>query len=143
MAKVVKYEPSQYPEAVKNMKHVTAIVLVFHPQCGHCVQLRPMWEQMKQQAPHKVRFVEVNGEGMSDNPMMSQSEIGQKTEGFPSIMRVKDGRVIESFQQERTVPNMLQFVKKSIQDMGKKKIKSKRTVKNIRKRLVKSKKLRR
>jgi thioredoxin-like negative regulator of GroEL len=121
MAKVVKYEPSQYPEAVKNMKHITAVVLVFHPQCGHCVQLRPMWEQMKKQAPPQARFVEVNGEGMSDNPDMSQSEIGRKTEGFPSIMRVRNGRVLESFQQERTVPNMLGFVKKSLHDSGKKK----------------------
>jgi thioredoxin-like negative regulator of GroEL len=120
MAKVVKYEPSQYPEAVKNMKHITAVVLVFHPQCGHCVQLRPVWEQMKQQAPSQARFVEVNGEGMSDSPAMSQSDIGRKTEGFPSIMRVRNGRVVESFQQERTVPNMLQFVKKSLQDARKK-----------------------
>jgi thioredoxin-like negative regulator of GroEL len=121
MAKVVKYDPAQYPEAVKNMKHITAVVLVFHPQCGHCVQLRPTWEQMKQQAPPQARFVELNGESMSDSPMMSQSDIGRKTEGFPSIMRVKNGRVIESFQQERTIPNMLGFVKKSMQDLKKKK----------------------
>jgi thioredoxin-like negative regulator of GroEL len=138
MAKVVKYEPSQYPEAVKNMKHITAVVLVFHPQCGHCVQLRPVWEQMKQQAPAHARFVEVNGEGMSDSPAMSQSEIGRKTEGFPSIMRVKNGRVVESFQQERTVPNMLQFVKKSMQDK-----KVKKTVRKSIKKMRKSRKGRR
>jgi thioredoxin-like negative regulator of GroEL len=140
MAKVVKYEPSQYPEAVKSMKHITAIVLVFHPQCGHCVQLRPAWEQMKQQAPPNARFVEVNGEGMSDSPTMSQSEIGRKTEGFPSIMRVKNGRVVESFQQERTVPNMLGFVKKSLHDAAKKKSK---IVRKKAKKNMKSRKLRR
>lgn len=137
MAKVVKYEPSQYPEAVKNMKHITAIVLVYHPQCGHCIQMRNEWEQMKHRAPRQARIIEVNGEGMSDNPLMSQSEIGRKTEGFPSIMRVKNGRVIESFQQERTMPNMLQFVKKSIHDIGKKK-----SIK-LKKKVRKSKKLRR
>ena len=135
MAKVVKYEPSQYPEAVKNMKHITAVVLVFHPQCGHCVQLRPMWEQMKRQAPPQARFVEVNGESMSDSPDMSQSEIARNTEGFPSIMRVKNGRVVESFQQERTVPNMLGFVKKSLHDAGKKKS-NKRVKKNKKSRRV-------
>jgi thioredoxin-like negative regulator of GroEL len=133
MAKVVKYEPAQYPEAVKNMKHITAVVLVFHPQCGHCVQMRPMWEQMKQQAPPHARIVEVNGEGMSDSPAMSQSEIGRKTEGFPSIMRVRNGKVVESFQQERTVPNMLQFVKKSMQDARKKSNKKIRKTRKSRK----------
>lgn len=134
MAKVIKYEPSQYSSAAKNLKHVTAIVLVFHPQCGHCVQLRPTWEQMKRQAPSSAQFVEVNGEGLSDSPDMSQSEIAKKTEGFPSIMRVKNGKVVESFQQERTIPNMLEFVKKSIRDnkrkTGKKSRKSKKTRKN-------------
>lgn len=141
MAKVVKYEPSQYPEAVKNMKHITAVVLVFHPQCGHCVQLRPTWEQMKQQAPRQAHFVEVNGEGMSDSPLMSQSEIGRKTEGFPSIMRVKNGKVVESFQQERTLPNMLGFVKKSLQDVKKKK--GMKTNNKRVKKSMKSRKLRR
>lgn len=140
MAKVVKYEPTQYNEAVKNMKHVTAVVLVFHPQCGHCVQLRPMWEQMKQRAPRHARIIEVNGEGMSDNPIMSQSEIGRKTEGFPSIMRVKNGKVVESFQQERNIPNMLHFVKKSIGDMGKKI--TKKTNKKMKK-ITKSRKMKR
>jgi thioredoxin-like negative regulator of GroEL len=120
MPKVTKYEPAQYPSAVKNMKHITAIVLVFHPQCGHCIQLKPAWEQMKRQAPPQARFVEINGEHMSENSDLSQSDIGRKTEGFPSIMRVKNGRVVESFQQERTVPNMIDFVKKSMQDVKKK-----------------------
>ena len=117
MPKVVKYEPSQYNDAVKHMKHINAIVLVFHPQCGHCVQLRPMWDQMVSQAPAKANIIEVNAESMSESPSMSQSEIGRKTEGFPSIMRLKNGRVVESFQQERNVPNMLGFVKKSMGDM--------------------------
>lgn len=117
MPKVVKYEPSQYNDAVKHMKHINAIVLVFHPQCGHCVQLRPTWDQMVSQAPAKANIIEVNAESMSESPSMSQSEIGRKTEGFPSIMRLKNGRVVESFQQERNVPNMLGFVKKSMGDM--------------------------
>jgi len=120
MPKVVKYEPAQYPSAVKNMKHITAVVLVFHPQCGHCIQLRPAWEQMKRQAPPQARFVEINGEQMSENSDLSQSDIGRKTEGFPSIMRVKNGHVVEQFNQERTVPNMVNFVRKSMQDIKQK-----------------------
>jgi thioredoxin-like negative regulator of GroEL len=116
MVKVLKYETSQYSDAAKNLKHITAVVLVFHPQCGHCIQMRPMWEQMKRQAPPSAQLVEVNGEGLSESPEMSQSEVARNTEGFPSIMRVKNGKVVESFQQERTVPNMLDFVKKSVQD---------------------------
>ena len=115
MPAVKKVEPSDYASANKEMKRMTGIVLVFHPGCGHCVAMRPDWEEMKRQAPLNAKIIEVNGEGFGDNPMMSSSEIGKNTEGFPTIMRMENGRVVEKFDKERNVPNMLEFVKKHAQ----------------------------
>jgi thioredoxin-like negative regulator of GroEL len=122
---VKKYEPSNYSSALKDTKHITGIVLVFHPSCFHCQQLRPQWEMMKRQCPPRAKIIEVNGEGLSESPAMSQSEIAKNTDGFPSIMRLNKGKVVEKFNEERSVPNMLKFVKKSVEKMqtGKKSMK--------------------
>jgi thioredoxin-like negative regulator of GroEL len=112
MPKVQKIEPSRYSDAVKNMRKYTGIILVFHPSCGHCIQLKPSWEQMKKEASTKVNFMEINGEGMSDHESMRNSIAGKNTEGFPTIMGLKNGRILSKFNEERTVPNMVKFANK-------------------------------
>jgi thiol-disulfide isomerase/thioredoxin len=134
MPAVKKVEPSQYASANKELKRMTGIVLVFHPGCGHCVQMRPAWEEMKRQAPLNVKIVEVNGEGFGESPLMSTSEIGRNTEGFPSIMSVKNGRVVKKFEEERTVPNMLNFVRKYTPNKRKTKTNNNRSKRKTKKR---------
>jgi thiol-disulfide isomerase/thioredoxin len=112
MPKVQKIEPSHYSDAVKNMRKFTGVILVFHPSCGHCIQLKPFWEQMKKQTSPRVHFMEINGEGMSDHETMRDSIAGKNTEGFPTIMGLKNGKVHSKFNEERTVSNMVKFSNK-------------------------------
>lgn len=112
MPKVQKIEPSHYSDAVKNMRKFTGVILVFHPSCGHCIQLKPNWEQMKKEASQRVHFMEINGEGMSEHETMRDSIAGKNTEGFPTIMGLKNGKVHSKFNEERTVSNMVKFSNK-------------------------------
>lgn len=113
MPKVEKIEPASYPSCEKKTRHLTGVVLMFHPQCGHCVQMRPAWEMMKKRVPSNVKIVEIDGSEMSSSPSLSRSMVGQQTEGFPTIMRLNNGEVVEKFSGERTPENLVKFVSKS------------------------------
>jgi len=113
MAKVEKIEPASYPSCEKKTRHLTGVVLMFHPECGHCVQMRPAWEMMKKRVPSNVKIVEIDGSEMSSSPTLSRSMVGQQTEGFPTIMRLTNGKVVEKFSGERTPENLVEFVSKS------------------------------
>lgn len=113
MPEVHKIDPRKYPSCEKKTRHLTGIVLMFHPQCGHCVQMRPQWEMMKKRVPSNVKIIEIDGSEMSGSPTLSRSPVGQETEGFPTIMRLNNGKVVEKFSGERTEENLVNFVKKS------------------------------
>ncbi len=112
MPKVQKIEPSHYSDAVKMLNGFTGIILVFHPGCGHCIELKPKWKKMTKTASPNLNIMEINGESMSENPMMSNSIAGKNTEGFPTIMGLRNGRLESKFNEERTIPNMLKFASK-------------------------------
>ena len=113
MPKVEKIDPGSYQASDKKTRNLTGVVLMFHTQCGHCVQIRPAWEMMKKRVPSNVKIVEIDGSEMSSSPTLSRSMVGQQTEGFPTIMRLNNGEVVEKFSGERTPENLVKFVSKS------------------------------
>ena len=106
-------EPSDYASCEKKARVHTGIVLVFHPQCGHCVQMRPAWELMKKRVKPHVKILEVDGSGMSESPVLSRSVIGENTAGYPSVFSLKDGKFGENFRKERTTENFVKFANKA------------------------------
>ena len=81
-------------------------VLFHHPQCPHCVSMRPDWENMKDSVTNEeCNIYEVNGESMHDikNPIVNQ------VNGFPTIVNFNNGK-LQHFEQERNVHNMRNFV---------------------------------
>ncbi len=114
MPKVQKIDPPQYSDAVKKLKNFTGVILIFHPSCGHCIQLKPNWEQMKQETNPRVHIMEINGEGMSEHSMLSNSVAGKNTDGFPTIIGLRNGKIHLKFNEERTIPNMIKFANKFI-----------------------------
>ena len=87
-------------------------VLFYHPQCSHCVSMRPSWEEMKKKVQKKnCNIYEVNGEHMNSihHPMK------QAIRGFPSILNVNNGKLTE-FEKERNTKNMANFVLSNIQE---------------------------
>ena len=83
-------------------------VLFYHPECSHCVALKPQWEEMKNSLPdtkENYGIYEVNGEDLKSitHPLV------KTVNGFPSIYNINNGK-INSFEQERNTQNMLKFV---------------------------------
>ena len=112
---VVKIEPNNYKEGLRVIRKINCVVLVFHPQCGHCIQMRPNWEAMKSMVHPNVKIVELNGEGMGRSPELSNSPVGRGTEGFPSLLRFKRGKLVEKYDGERSPEKMAHFVNQAIE----------------------------
>ena len=110
MVKAEMFGPGSYDSCVNRVKKHTGILLIFHPGCGHCVQMRPEWEEMKQRVSPTTRIIEIDGSSMSEHPSMNKSAVIQRTRGFPSIFRVKNGKVTAEYQGPRTKDEMSKFV---------------------------------
>lgn len=97
---------------LNNLNKGNGTVLFYHPQCSHCVSMRPLWEQMKKKVERKnCNIYEVNGEHMNriHHPMKDAIQ------GFPSILNVNNGKLTE-FEKERNTKNMTDFVLSNLQE---------------------------
>jgi thioredoxin-like negative regulator of GroEL len=72
---------------------------------------------------------------------MSNSPVGRGTEGFPSIMLFKKGKLISKYNGERSPEKMADFVNQAMEPIKRKKMRSK--TKSMSKAKGKTKKLRR
>jgi thiol-disulfide isomerase/thioredoxin len=110
-------------------------VLFFHPQCSHCIALKPQWEETKRQLSKKdCNIYEVNGEDMNNisHPMTNVID------GFPSIINVNHGKLTQ-FEKERNIQNMKDFImsnlaqNKQVRNQATRKLKKRKVSFNINK----------
>jgi len=119
MVKAEIFGPSTYDSCANRVRKLTGILLIFHPGCGHCVQMRPEWEVMKQRLSD-TDVVEVDGSAMSEHSLMMKSPAIQRTRGFPSIFRIKDGNIAAEYQGARTAAEMHKFASQGKKNKKKK-----------------------
>ncbi len=109
MVKAEVFGPDNYDSCAHRVKQLTGVLLIFHPGCGHCVQMRPAWEAMKQSLPPESKIVEVDGSALSESGTLRQLDVFQKLKGFPTIVRMKNGRPVHEFGGPRTAEAMIHF----------------------------------
>lgn len=98
-----------------------SIVLIHHIHCGICVDLKPTWEKFKtmnKNKPFNIIDIEAN-----ELPSLNHS-IKNNIIGFPTIMKVHNGKIDENFMKERTLDNFISFansnlVKKKLNNLNK------------------------
>ena len=109
---VHKIEPSNSNEFDEQVKGMNGTILYHHPQCIHCVMLRPKWNQMIEQLKKKnvnCRILEINADALNN----VHHPLG-KVDGFPRIINVSNGVEKDVFDDTREVSNMLNFVLKNL-----------------------------
>lgn len=112
------------------------IILFHHPQCGHCKELRPTWEKMKEVNKDKpLNIMEINPEMLN----ALNHPIKDSVKGFPQIIRLENGKVMEEFNQPRSLENLNKFVNyvsKKKKKKKTKKMKAKKARKSKRRKLI-------
>ena len=117
MVKAEVFGPGTYDSCANKVKRLTGILLIFHPGCGHCVQMRPECEKMKQNLSPGTRVMEVDGSEMSENRAMNEIPAVQKARGFPSLFLMKQGRPTE-YKGQRNSYEMKHFFEKGMANKG-------------------------
>lgn len=104
------------PQNIHNFDSVIknrCIILFHHPQCDHCKELRPTWERMKYVNKDKpLNIMEINHEMLN----ALNHPIKHSVKGFPQIIKLENGKVMEEFNQPRSLENLNHFVNNSSND---------------------------
>ena len=106
--KIIRINPEN-AHLFNNINRENATILFYHPSCIHCMMMRKNWETMKdklQKNKKNCSIYEVNGEHIGS----IQHPIKDKIQGFPTIMNVKNGKLLNYFEKERNIENMLNYV---------------------------------
>lgn len=120
------FGPNSYDSCANRVKKLTGIILVFHPGCGHCVQMRPEWEAMKRKLSPGSKVVEVDGSEMSGNEKIERSPLSG-TSSYPEIIKMKKGKIVDKFLGERTADEMKKFAEKGMSKTKKNKTRKRKT----------------
>lgn len=114
----------------------TVVCKIYAEWCGHCRDLAPIWEKVKQQMRSearngKVKFIEIEqnkgriGKEHSGTKTLDQevddlnSELGTvgenviKAEGFPTIAKTCNGKT-DRYEGERSVKAIVAWINKGI-----------------------------
>lgn len=106
--KIIRINPEN-KHLLNDINEENATILFYHPSCIHCMMMKENWETMKHKLKNKNKkcnIYEVNGEHMDsiDHPVKEQIQ------GFPTIMNVKNGKLMNYFEKERNIENMMNYV---------------------------------
>ena len=129
MVKAEVFGPGSYDSCANKVKRLTGVLLIFHPGCGHCVQMRPEWEAMKRNLSPGTRVMEVDGSEMEENENL-KSKL-PTIHGFPTFILMRKGRPIDEFKGQRTSEEMTNFTENGLK-MNKRSVKRVRMTKRKR-----------
>ena len=69
------------------------IYLVYADWCGHCTNLKPDWEKLKNEFGNSVSFIDINEKNKSAVEKLSNKH-RLNIDGYPTIFGVKKGSLI-------------------------------------------------
>ena len=92
------------------VKESPALVKFFHPDCGHCKDMAPHWDSLKDKLKdhhHKnINVIEVHADALPE----IKSDCAKNIPGYPTIMEVKvDGKGGKEHKGERDADALHKF----------------------------------
>ena len=99
---------SKFDEIVKKKP---SFVKFYHPSCGHCREMAPQWDALKDELKGiklNLNIIEVHADTLSD----IQSECAKNIPGYPTIMEVNRMVKQEEYSGNRNVEDLKIYIKK-------------------------------
>ena len=82
------------------------LILFYSPDCGYCKQVLPIWNkfEMDHNGKKNVAITKINGYAYPD---LAKT---YKIEGFPTIIYMQDGNIMNKYSGDRTYNSFVQFL---------------------------------
>ena len=113
MVKEISIGPTEGTQFNRQVKNLPLFVKVHHPNCGHCIQLKPEWEKLvgilKKQDLGNFGIVDIHSDALKDIGFEGLKNI----HGFPTIRVIKNKKLIKEYTGNRTAIDMLNFCKQN------------------------------
>jgi thiol-disulfide isomerase/thioredoxin len=94
-------------DIIKKSKNIT---ILFHwDMCGHCAALKPTWNKVCKKYNNDAICDILNVELSQINNLCSKYRKG--INGFPTIIKYKNGKKIAEYNDDRSFNNIIKFVK--------------------------------
>ncbi len=85
-----------------------AFVLFHDTNCGHCKDLKPVWDKVE--AAHGDKMTSVNLTDKNDKNVTAISE-KYKINAYPAMLVIENGKVMDTYNGGRTEEELTNFVK--------------------------------
>jgi len=104
----------QYKNKLADILRKPNLLGVFSDGCGHCQQMKPQWEQLKERMCDKKNtagLIELDSRVV---PNIDNELIKQKINGYPTILIIKNGKPLQEYNGDRSTDNMYRFCKQHL-----------------------------
>ena len=110
---------SKFDEIIKKKP---SFVKFYHPSCGHCREMAPEWDALKDEFKNiklNVNIIEVHADTLGD----IKSDCAKNIPGYPTIMEVKqNGKAGKEYNGNRNVKDLKKFILKTFKNKSSKKM---------------------
>ena len=114
--KVIHITPENAHKFANHIKNMKTFVKIFSPGCGHCENMKADWEKLEQSAKNmagEIQLMDIHADAIDKIP-----DKRFNVSGFPTILLLdKNGKEEKSYTGDRSHDDMLNFLKREIDNL--------------------------
>jgi thioredoxin-like negative regulator of GroEL len=84
----------------------SVFVLFYTPSCGHCAQLKPIWDKFSAANPDSTTLVDCSGTDKTTQAITTKYKITS----YPTMVWIVNGQIQETYEGDRTVDGLNKFL---------------------------------
>ena len=92
---------------INSLKKNLVLILFHATWCGHCIAMKPSWDELKKNHPRGVQLADVESEEVNSYQYSRNEE---KIQGFPTLRLYYKDKLIKEYDGERNFESIYRFL---------------------------------
>jgi len=108
---IFEFNKDSEKDVHKILKQHNNVTILYHSDmCGHCLKLMPLWKRASKKYDKSEEIAIINVE--ANNINLLQVKYKKNIEGFPTILKYKNGKLIDEYTGDRKTKSLNMFILK-------------------------------